>query len=395
MAAKVDNAGTYENARLADYTYDNSIERGSVDVPFAMLTLLLLVVGVIMVLSASFARAYYDPSNTTGGNATYYFVRQALFALCGVGVMFVCSRFPMNFYRHISGIVMLVALALLVLVLVPGIGEKANNARRWINLGFTTFQPSEIAKVGVIMFFAVLICKYKDKMSTPRYGIVPFAAVIGIVCLLLVLEPHMSAIIIILAIALVMLFLGGLPLYWFIGGGTLGAALLGIGYALFPYVRARFTAWLNPFADASDAGYQIVQSLYSIGSGGLLGLGLGNSRQKYLYLPEEHNDFIFSVVCEELGFIGAILILALFALLIIRGYWLSMHVRDRYSALVGAGITTHLAMQVILNVAVCTNSIPCTGISLPLFSYGGTALLLQMAELGIILSLSRDIPEKR
>ena len=392
MAAKVESAGTYDNARLADYSYNNTIERGPVDVPFAVLTLLLLAVGVIMVLSASFARAYYDPSRETGGNATYYFVRQALFALCGIGLMFVCSRFPMGFYRHISGIVMLVSIGLLVLV--PFIGEKANNARRWINLGFTTFQPSEIAKIGVIMFFAVLICKYKDKMNTPRYGIVPFAVVLGVVCALLVLEPHMSAIIIILAIGLVMLFLGGLPLYWFIGGGVFAGALLGIGYALFPYVRDRFTAWLNPFADASDAGYQIVQSLYSIGSGGLLGLGLGNSRQKYLYLPEEHNDFIFSVVCEELGFIGAILILALFALLIIRGYWLSMHVRDRYSALVGAGITTHLAMQVILNVAVCTNSIPCTGISLPLFSYGGTALLLQMAELGIILSLSRDIPEK-
>ncbi len=385
----------YDDTRLADYTYDNSIDRGTVDIPFALLTLVLLTVGVIMVLSASFARAYYDPNNTTGGNATYYFVRQALFALCGVGVMFVCSRFPMGFYRHISGIVMLVSLAMLVLVLVPGIGEKVNNARRWINLGFTTFQPSEIAKIGVIMYFSALICAPKNKLTGSIKGLLRYVIVLGAVCGLLVLEPHMSAIIIILVIGLVMLFLGGLPLRWFIGGAVAGGSLLGIGYALFPYVRNRFTAWLNPFADASGTGYQIVQSLYSIGSGGLLGLGLGNSRQKYLYLPEEHNDFIFSVVCEELGFIGAMLILVLFALLIIRGYWLAMHARDRYSAMVGAGITTHLAMQVILNVAVCTNSIPCTGISLPLFSYGGTALLLQMAELGIILSLSRDIPEKR
>ena len=388
-------AVSYDNSRLADYTYDDAGERGNVDLPFALLSLLLLTVGVLMVLSASFARAYYDPTNDTGGIATYYFVRQALFALCGVGVMFVCSRFPMGFYRHISGIVMMVSVALLAVVLVPGIGEKVNGARRWINLKFTTFQPSEITKIGVIMYFSMLICRYKDKMSNPRYGIVPFVTVLGGVCVLLVLEPHMSAIIIILAIGMVMLFLGGLPLYWFIGGGVAAGSLLGIGYALFPYVRNRFYAWLNPFTDASDTGYQIVQSLYSIGSGGLLGKGLGNSLQKYLYLPEEHNDFIFSIVCEELGFIGAMLILALFALLILRGYWLSMHARDRYSALVGAGITTHLAMQVILNVAVCTNSIPCTGISLPLFSYGGTALLLQMAELGIILSLSRDIPEKR
>ncbi len=394
MAPKADSM-TYDEPRLADYTYDSTIDRGSIDMPFALLTLVLLTVGVIMVLSASFARAYYDPTNETGGNATYYFVRQALFALCGVGVMFVCSRFPMGFYRHISGIVMMVSIVLLVLVLIPGIGDKVNGARRWINLGFTTFQPSEIAKIGVIMYFSVLICQLKNKIANFREGLLKFAVVLGIVCGLLVLEPHMSAIIIILAIGMVMLFLGGLPLRWFITGGVAGASLLGLGYAVFPYVRDRFYAWLNPFADASDAGYQIVQSLYSIGSGGLLGLGLGNSRQKFLYLPEEHNDFIFSIVCEELGFIGAMLILVLFALLIIRGYWLAMHARDRYSALVGAGITTHLAMQVILNVAVCTNSIPCTGISLPLFSYGGTALLLQMAELGIILSLSRDIVEKR
>ncbi len=387
-------AVSYESTRLADYTYDESIERGPVDLPFALLALLLLTIGVIMVLSASFARAYYDVAGETGGNATYYFVRQALFALCGVGVMFVCSRFPMGFYHHISGIILLVSMALLVLVLVPGIGVKANGARRWIDLGFTTFQPSEIAKIAVVMYFAVLICRFKDKMDQPKYGIVPFAIILGGVCVLLMFERHMSGIIIILAIGLVMLFLGGLPLKWFIGGGSIAAALLAFGYAAFPYVRERFSSWLNPFADASDTGYQTVQSLYSIGSGGLMGLGLGNSRQKYLYLPEEHNDFIFSIVCEELGFIGAMLILILFALLFIRGYWLAMHARNRYSCLVGAGLTTHLAMQVILNVAVCTNTIPCTGISLPFFSYGGTALLLQMAEIGIILSLSRDIPEK-
>ncbi|MCD8001550.1 MAG: FtsW/RodA/SpoVE family cell cycle protein, partial [Oscillospiraceae bacterium] len=161
------------------------------------------------------------------------------------------------------------------------------------------------------------------------------------------------------------------------------------------YSSERISAWRDPFADTGDTGYQIVQSLYAIGSGGLTGLGLGNSRQKYLYLPEEHNDFIFSVVCEELGFIGASLILLLFALLIIRGFYLAMHCRDRYSFLVCAGFTALLAFQVILNVGVVTNLLPCTGISLPFFSYGGTALWLQLAEMGIILSISRDIPEKK
>ena len=397
MEVKVVPSGTkstvsYEDTRLADYTLDDTIGRGSMDLPFALLALLLLTVGVIMVLSASFARAYYDVSGETGGNATYYFVRQALFALCGVGVMFVCSRFPMGFYRRMSFMVLLASLGLLALV--PVIGVSANGAKRWINLGFTTFQPSEIAKIAVVMYFAVLICKFKDKMKNPRYGILPFVVILGIITVLLMLEHHMSGIIIILAIGMVMLFLGGLPLYWFIGGGAAAVGLLVFGYTAFEYVRERFSSWLDPYADMSGDGYQIVQSLYSIGSGGLTGLGLGNSRQKYLYLPEEHNDFIFSIVCEELGFIGAMLILALFALLFIRGYWLAMHARDRYSCLVAAGITTHLAMQVILNVAVCTNTIPCTGISLPFFSYGGTALLLQMAEIGIILSMSRDIPEK-
>ena len=160
---------------------------------------------------------------------------------------------------------------------------------------------------------------------------------------------------------------------------------------LFPHASSRVQTWLDPFSDTSGDGYQIVQSLYAIGSGGLLGLGLGQSRQKYLYLPEEHNDFIFSVVCEELGYIGAILILALFAVLIVRGYWVAMHARDRYSSLVATGITTLLALQVFLNVAVVTNLIPCTGVSLPFFSYGGTALLIQMLEIGILLSISRDV----
>ena len=189
-----------------------------------------------------------------------------------------------------------------------------------------------------------------------------------------------------------MLFLGGARLGWFIGGGALLVVGGSAAVLLVPYVADRVASFLDPFSDLTGDGWQIVQSLYAIGSGGLTGLGLGESRQKYLYLPEEHNDFIFSVVCEELGFIGAALILVLFAMLIIRGYQLSMHAPDRYGFLVGSGITTMLALQILLNVAVCTNLVPCTGISLPFFSYGGTALLIQMAEAGMVLSLSREIP---
>lgn len=365
--------------------------RGSIDLPFAALTLLLLTIGVVMVLSASYARAYY--SAATGHNAAYYFMRQLGFALAGVGAMYALSLFPLQFYRRMSFLVLAAAVGLLALV--PVIGVSQGDAKRWISLGFTTFQPSEIAKIGIILYFAALICKFKGRMRTVRYGILPFAGVLLIVVALLVMEPHFSAAIIIIAIGAVMLFLGGVRLYWFVGALIAALAALGVVMTFFPYASSRITTWLDPFANTSGSGYQIVQSLYAIGSGGLFGLGLGQGRQKYLYLPEEHNDFIFPVVCEELGFVGAIAILILFALLVIRGYWLAMHMRDRYSFLVTAGITTLLAIQVVLNVAVVTNLVPCTGISLPFFSYGGTALLIQLAEMGIVLSASRDIPVRQ
>ena len=365
--------------------------RVSIDLPFAALTLLLLTIGVVMVLSASYARAYY--SAATGHNAAYYFMRQLGFALAGVGAMYALSLFPMQFYRRMSFLVLAAAAGLLALV--PVIGVSQGDAKRWISLGFTTFQPSEIAKIGIILYFAALICKFKGRMRTVRYGILPFAGVLLIIVALLVMEPHFSAAIIIIAIGAVMLFLGGVRLYWFVGALIAALAALGVVMTFFPYASSRITTWLDPFANTSGSGYQIVQSLYAIGSGGLFGLGLGQGRQKYLYLPEEHNDFIFPVVCEELGFVGAIAILILFALLVIRGYWLAMHMRDRYSFLVTAGITTLLAIQVILNVAVVTNLVPCTGISLPFFSYGGTALLIQLAEMGIVLSASRDIPVRQ
>ena len=381
----------YSENRLADYSDDSAISRGAMDVPFLLLTLLLLAIGVVMVFSASFARAYY--SAASNHNPSYYFTRQIVFALMGVAAMLVASRFPIGFYRRFAGPILATAVALLLLVLVGG--TKVNGARRWFAIAGVTFQPSEIAKIAVILFDATLICRYHSKMNTFRYGVLPFGIVAGLIVGLLILEPHLSASIIIIAITATMMFIGGARLIWFlIGGGAVGLGFFLVVNVL-SYSSERISAWRDPFGDTGDTGYQIVQSLYAIGSGGLSGLGLGNSRQKYLYLPEEHNDFIFSVVCEELGFIGATLILILFALLIIRGYWLALHARDRYSFLVCTGITTLLALQVILNIAVVTNLIPCTGISLPFFSYGGTALLLQLAEMGVVLSISRDIPEKK
>ena len=342
-----------------------------------------------MVLSASFPRASYDPAHVTGGNAAYYFIRQLIFAAAGVGAMLLCSRFPMGFYRRYARHFM--ALTLLLLALVPFIGVKANGSRRWLGVGSLTLQPSELAKLAVILLFAAMICRRRGRMRSFREGIAPFALILAVIVGLLVLEPHFSASIIILAIGAAMIFLGGAPLGWFAAAFGAAGAALGILLVFFPYASARVSTWRDPFSSSSNEGYQIVQSLYTIGSGGLGGVGLGASRQKYLYLPEEHNDFIFSVLCEELGFLGAALVLLLFALLILRGYQIALHCRDPFSFLVTAGITTLLALQVFLNVAVVTNLLPCTGISLPLFSYGGTALILQLAEMGIVLSASREI----
>lgn len=380
-------AYTNDSARIAETRDDFRKRSGTVDVPFALITLILLLMGVIMVLSASFARAYYDLENETGGNATYYFVRQLIFAVGGILAMTVCSQIPIGFYRRVSTLVMIVSVVCLALV--PIIGISSGGAQRWISLGFVSFQPSEIAKIAVVLVFANMICKYDSKMASFRYGILPFASILLAIVALLLLQPHLSASIIILGIGAVMMFIGGARLYWFVGGAGIFAVASVVVVTKFAHASSRIVAWLDPFADATGKGWQTIQSLYAIGSGGLLGLGLGQSRQKYLYLPEEHNDFIFAVWCEEMGFIGAVLLVALFGLLIARGYWIAMHCKDRYSLLVCTGLVTLLAIQVILNMAVCTNLIPCTGISLPFFSYGGTALLIQMAEMGIILGISR------
>lgn len=383
----------YESARLADFSdIHKASKRGSFDISFFLLVMLLLFIGVVMVLSSSYARAYYDPGDVTGGNAAYYFVRQLLFSLLGTAVMLFASRLPMSFYRRYAFHFLVFSIVLLMLV--PFIGVKANGSRRWLGVGGLTLQPSELAKLAVILSFSVLICRMKGRMGTFRYGILPFAAILGVIVGLLVLEPHFSASVIILAIGAIMLFLGGVSIGWFAAAFAAAGSGLFVLLTLFPYASSRINTWRDPFASSSDEGYQIVQSLYSIGSGGLSGLGLGGSRQKFLYLPEEHNDFIFSVVCEELGFIGAACILILFSMLVLRGYHIALRSHDRFSFLVCAGLTSLLAIQVFLNVAVVTNLIPCTGISLPFFSYGGTALVIQLGEMGIILSASRENVER-
>lgn len=359
-------------------------ERYLLDLPFLLLTIVLVAVGLIMMYSASYARAYQEEA----GNGAFYFLRQGGFAVVGILVMLLVSRVNFLFWRRFA--FWILAASVLLLLLVPVIGVGAGGAKRWLSLFGITFQPSEIAKLGVVLTYAAMISTLKDKMKTFRYGVLPFVLILLVIVGLLALEPHLSAIIIICATGAALMFLGGTSGKWFLALGV-AAVVFVVGYlALRGYANDRITAWLHPEEYAQTKGYQILQSLYAIGSGGLFGLGFGKSRQKYLYLPEEHNDYIFSVVCEELGFVGAALIIILFALLIIRGYWIAMHAPDRFSALVAAGLSTLLALQVGLNIGVVTNVLPATGISLPFFSYGGTALLLQLFEMGIILNISRN-----
>ena len=359
--------------------------RGSIDYPYLIIVLLLLGIGLLMVFSSSYASAYYKnlPS-------TYYFLRQGMFAVGGLIIMFFIGGMDYRRFRVLSPVLMIASILLLILVLFIGVGLYGE--KRWINLGFTTFQPSELAKVAVIFFFASLISMYADKMKTFRYGVLPFVLTLGLIAFLMYLEPHLSGAILILGVGAVMMFVGGTHWAWF--AGSMGAAVAGGIFAIsfIDYARRRVEVWFNPFADAKGKGYQIIQSLYAIGSGGLLGLGFGNSRQKYLYLPEAHNDFIFAIVCEELGFIGAMIVIALFIMLIIRGYWIAMHARDKFGAMLVVGITTQIGLQVFLNIGVVTGVLPVTGASLPFFSYGGTALLILLAEIGVVLSVSRYIP---
>lgn len=358
-------------------------ERGLPDLPFLMLTLMLVVIGLVMLFSASYPRAYSET-----GNSAYYFVRQGGFAAAGVLAMWLISRMNYQLWRSVGFLVLGGSILLLMLVLVMGV--SGGGAKRWIIIGPISFQPSELTKVGMVLSFAAMMSMWRDKMNTPRYGVWPFVSIMVVIAGLLALEPHLSATIIIILTGGVMMYLGGTDKKWLVAFALLGVAALGLYLATRGYSSDRITAWLAPEEHAQNEGYQILQSRYAIGSGGLTGLGFGKSRQKYLYLPEEHNDYIFAIVCEELGYIGAGLIILLFVLLILRGYWIAMHARDRFGALTVAGLVTLLGLQVFLNIGVVSNFLPSTGISLPFFSYGGTALLVNLGEMGIILGVSRQ-----
>ena len=357
----------------------------SVDFPFLLLVLLLLLVGLTMLYSASYAQSEYDSGYAV---STRYLQKQAVCAGLGLCCMALFSRIPAGFWFRIAWPLYGVSIVLLLSVLV--VGEEVNGARRWINLAGIQFQPSEIAKFTMIVLFARLTRGFGPDAKQFRYGVLGFGSALLGILVPLALEKHLSAIMLMGMVAVVMMYVAGTNMKWILAGIG-GAVVFVIVYiSLMGYAGDRVTAWLHPEADPGDTGYQILQSLYAIGSGGLFGLGLGKSRQKYLYLPFQYNDYIFAVICEELGFLGAVAIIVLFAAMILRGYWIALRAADRFSTVLAAGLVTLIAVQTILNLGVVTNLLPSTGIALPFFSYGGTALAVNLGEMGIVLSISRQ-----
>ncbi len=390
--------------------------QGSMDIPFLIILMTIVTVGLVMLFSASYTYSYYNR-----GSSTQIFSRQVIYAVIGIVVMFVVSRVRYEYFKLAAIIGVGVSLFLLVIVLfLPDSVQPGFH--RWIDLGFITFQPSEIAKISLIMILSFLlernykaikgkipsemaICKRIDEMTNGRVVIYKsFTSVIcyGLIILLyaglVYLEDHVSGTILMLALGVVVLWLGEVRNRWFIIGSVFVAfavvLLIANPKILEEYAGERIVAWLDKDYSPMGARWQTNNSLYAIGSGGFLGTGLGQSKQKHLFVSEPQNDFIFSIVCEELGFVGATAIILLFALLVYRGIKIGMNAKDRFGALLSMGIVFQIGIQVALNIGVVSDLLPNTGISLPFFSAGGTSLIILLAEMGMVLSISRSARKK-
>ncbi len=363
-------------------------ERGmGLDLPFLLLVLVLLVIGMIMMFSASYPTAYYSPKI----NDSYYYIRrQLIYAVIGVAAMLLISFFNYNKLHKLAPIMLGISYVALVAVLVV-----PSKIHRWFEIGPINIQASEITKFAIILFFAHWGSLYYDKMQYAKYSVVPGFLIFASTAALLILEPHYSGIVIIGLLTVVMLYVSGMRTFYLaIGAVILVVAVIGAwATGILTYAMTRMDGWGQALVYTTDEMWQTTwqtrNSLYAIGSGGLFGLGLGQSRQKYLYLPEPQNDFVFAVVCEELGLVGALIILLIFALLVWRGITLSLRSKDRFGKLLGIGLSSQIGIQVVLNILVITDWLPNTGISLPFFSFGGSSLIMLLAQMGLILSISR------
>lgn len=388
---------------------------GAMDIPFFLILMTIVTVGLIMLFSASYTYSYYFRTSSSE-----IFIKQVVYAAIGVAGMYFVSRIRYEYFRLFAVIGVVVSIGLLLLVLV--LPEYKKGFKRWIDLGFTTFQPSEIAKIGLILILAFLlekdykqvvgkipsklgVCRAVKELTNGRVVIyesliktIVYGIIILVFAALVYLENHVSGTVLILALGIVMLFLGEVKYKWFMIGGIAVAIVAVLVIAnpdfLKAYAGERIVAWLDKDYEPLGARWQTNNSLYAIGSGGFLGTGLGQSKQKHLYVSEPQNDFIFSIVCEELGFVGATVIIILFALLVYRGIKIAMRAKDRFGALLAMGIVFQVGIQVALNIAVVSDFIPNTGISLPFFSAGGTSLIILLCEMGMVLSISRSARKK-
>ena len=362
----------------------SSFLNNSIDFTLLIVLLILLALGLTMVLSASSPKSLSDY-----GTSYHFFIRQLIFALVGLGLMLVISKIDYRFYQKFYKIAWIASVILLVLVLL--IGTEVNEATRWIKITESlSFQPSEIVKFLMIVFYAGILTRNRDELENFWMGLVKHICMLAPIIILLLLEPHFSVSIVILGTCCMMMIMAGCKFWQFVSCGTAVGIPTIVGMVMMAdYRLARVTTFLDPWSDALGSGWQVIQSLYAIGSGGLFGLGLGESNQKYLYLSEPQNDFIFAIVAEELGFVGCVAVIMLFAILIWRGVLIAMKAPDMFGSLIAVGITSLIAIQVIINIAVVTSSMPVTGMPLPFFSYGGTSLLILLCEVGVLLNISR------
>ena len=370
----------------------NKPKSGQFDFILFVTVLIMLGFGLIMVLSAS------SPTALSKGKGSYHYVLiQTISAIIGVIMMLAISKINYKVWGKLYKVMYIGSIIILFAVLIPGLKYTAGGATRWINLKFTTFQPSELVKIAMIIFFARYLTEHRDKIGKLKEGFIyPIIIALPIILILIFVQSHLSAAAVIGIIVVILMLMAGTKLRYFLTLGVTGLGLGGLALYLLAKFRniglyrlKRVTAFLDPWSDPTDTGYQVIQSLYAIGSGGLFGVGLGNSTQKYLYIPEPQNDFIFAIIAEELGFIGCLMVIMLFAIFIWRGVVIAIKAPDSFGSLVAIGITALVALQAIINIAVVTSSIPNTGMPLPFFSYGGTALLILLCSVGILLNISR------
>ncbi len=360
-------------------------QEGKLDIPFLSLVLILLSIGLIMLFSASYAFSY-----TNFGNSYRFITRQAGFAVFGVGAMLFVSKINYHIYKKLAWPLYICVIAVLAVLLILPPMLEGTDVKRWLAIGSFSFQPSEFAKISIAILFSSWLSANPKKIKKLRY-VFSMIVLLGIPCVLVVLEPHLSATLLIFAIGIMLLIVGGIKKRWIgvgLGVGVAGGVIAILSGAV-SYGSDRIKYWLDPWQDPIGKGYQTIQSLLAIGSGGLMGRGIGQSRQKYLWVPEPHNDFIFAIICEELGIIGALAVICLFCALVWRGFTIAMKAADSFGSFLSLALTFHVGLQALLNILVVTNTIPNTGISLPFFSYGGTALVILLAEMGIVLSVSR------